>query len=265
SYYHPVESELPSTSHPLLLPSPIVLPHTRASVAMMRAAAPSNYILASRSDTPPSGTPPLLHIPLPTPSPPFLLPSTDCHESSSASTARPTGGFRADYGFVGTLDDEIRRDPRREVGYGITDTWDEMVEDMQGTPAVTDLAGRLDDAKDDRSLMSDQLNMLRSYRRAHARTVRLIKSEARLSREAWVLSMDASDTAHSESQQIPAREPARPEILEEAVHKMAPKRTTRSTPATTTTPTTSVTDEQLKRLIDQGVDDALAARDADRS
>ncbi|GJR06468.1 putative reverse transcriptase domain-containing protein [Tanacetum coccineum] len=46
---------------------------------------------------------------------------------------------------------------------------------------------------------------------------------------------------------------------------MAPKRTTRSTPATTTTPTTSVTDKQLKRLIDQGVADALAARDADRS
>ncbi|GKA36487.1 putative reverse transcriptase domain-containing protein [Tanacetum coccineum] len=46
---------------------------------------------------------------------------------------------------------------------------------------------------------------------------------------------------------------------------MAPKRTTRSTPATTTTPTTFVTDEQLKRLIDQGVVDALAARDAERS
>ncbi|GJY08104.1 reverse transcriptase domain-containing protein [Tanacetum coccineum] len=46
---------------------------------------------------------------------------------------------------------------------------------------------------------------------------------------------------------------------------MTPKRTTRSTPATTTTPTTSVTDEQLKRLVDQGVADALAARDAERS
>ncbi|GJU53057.1 reverse transcriptase domain-containing protein [Tanacetum coccineum] len=46
---------------------------------------------------------------------------------------------------------------------------------------------------------------------------------------------------------------------------MAPKRTTRSTPTTTTIPTTSVTDEQLKRLIDQGVADALAARDADIS
>ncbi|GKG50615.1 hypothetical protein Tco_0521715, partial [Tanacetum coccineum] len=34
----------------------------------------------------------------------------------------PTGGFRADYGFVATLDDEIRRDPKRDIGYGITDT-----------------------------------------------------------------------------------------------------------------------------------------------
>ncbi|GKC70211.1 hypothetical protein Tco_1116094 [Tanacetum coccineum] len=169
--------ESPSTSYPLPLPSPIVLPHTRASVAMMRAAAPSTYILASRSETPPSRTPPsrtppLLLIPLPTPSSPLLLPSTDCRagvsevgESSSAPTARPTREFRRDYGFVATLDDEIRRDPERD---------------------------------DDRSLMSDQLNILRRDRRTHAHTSRLMESEARLSREAWVQSMDASDTTHSE-------------------------------------------------------------------
>ncbi|GKE11442.1 hypothetical protein Tco_1414993, partial [Tanacetum coccineum] len=46
---------------------------------------------------------------------------------------------------------------------------------------------------------------------------------------------------------------------------MAPKRTTRSTPAATATTTTTVTDAQLKELIDQGVANALAARDADRS
>ncbi|GKE36557.1 hypothetical protein Tco_1459962, partial [Tanacetum coccineum] len=45
---------------------------------------------------------------------------------------------------------------------------------------------------------------------------------------------------------------------------MAPKRATRSTPVATTT-TTSVTNAQLKALIDQGVADALAARDAHRS
>ncbi|GKB43194.1 hypothetical protein Tco_0888136 [Tanacetum coccineum] len=40
--------------------------------------------------------------------------------------------------------------------------------------------------------------MLRRDRRAHARTTRIKESEARLSREAWVQSMDVSDTARSE-------------------------------------------------------------------
>nr|GEV79954.1 hypothetical protein [Tanacetum cinerariifolium] len=75
-------------------------------------------------------------------------------ESSSAPTARPTRGFRADYGFVGTLEDNIRRDPERE------------------------------------------LNMLRRDRRDHARTA--TDSEVRLSREAWVQSMNASDIARAE-------------------------------------------------------------------
>ncbi|GKF34001.1 hypothetical protein Tco_0107201, partial [Tanacetum coccineum] len=165
-----LRAEAPSTSHPLPLSSPIVLPCNGASVAMMRVVALSTYILAPRLGIPPSGTPPLLPIPLPTPSPPLLLPSTDhradvrevclpprkrlCFalgpryevgESSSAPTARPTRGFRADYGFVATLDDEIRRDPERDVGYGITDTWDEMLVDMPGAPATdeTELGQRL--------------------------------------------------------------------------------------------------------------------------
>ncbi|GJT96772.1 hypothetical protein Tco_1092290 [Tanacetum coccineum] len=43
---------------------------------------------------------------------------------------------------------------------------------------------------------------------------------------------------------------------------MAPKRTTRANPAATTA-TTSVTNAQVKAMIDQGVTDALAARDAE--
>ncbi|GJR14474.1 hypothetical protein Tco_0797126 [Tanacetum coccineum] len=78
-----LRAESPSTSHPLPLPPSIVLPHTKASMAMMRAVVPSTYILAPRSgilpsETPPSGIPPLQPIPLPTLSPPLLLPSTDC-------------------------------------------------------------------------------------------------------------------------------------------------------------------------------------------
>nr|GEZ93948.1 hypothetical protein [Tanacetum cinerariifolium] len=60
-----LRSESPSISHPLQLPPHIVLPHTRASTVMMRVVAPSTYILAPRLETPPSGTPPLLPIPLP--------------------------------------------------------------------------------------------------------------------------------------------------------------------------------------------------------
>nr|GEY97271.1 putative reverse transcriptase domain-containing protein [Tanacetum cinerariifolium] len=106
-----------------------------------------------------------------------------------------------------------------------------------------EIYGRLDDAQDDRLLMGGQLNMLRRNRRAHAHTARLIESEAILSREAWVQSMDASDTVQNGT-----------------------KRTTRSTPATTTTTTTThVTNSQPKALIDQGVADALATCDADRS
>ncbi|GJT26378.1 hypothetical protein Tco_0906653 [Tanacetum coccineum] len=39
-------AESPSTSHSLPLPSPIILSHTRAPMAMTRAAAPSTYTLA---------------------------------------------------------------------------------------------------------------------------------------------------------------------------------------------------------------------------
>ncbi|GKE86123.1 hypothetical protein Tco_1559865, partial [Tanacetum coccineum] len=35
----------------------------------------------------------------------------------------PTGGHRADYGFIGTTDTEIRRQRAEEVGYGIRDVW----------------------------------------------------------------------------------------------------------------------------------------------
>nr|GFC96059.1 hypothetical protein [Tanacetum cinerariifolium] len=57
-----------------------------------------------------------------------LGPRYEVGESSSAAAARPVGGFRADYGFVTTVDREIMRDPEREVGYGITDSWDEITE-----------------------------------------------------------------------------------------------------------------------------------------
>nr|GFC75950.1 hypothetical protein [Tanacetum cinerariifolium] len=40
-----------------------------------------------------------------------LGPRYEVGESSSAAATRPAGGFRADYGFVATVDREIMRDP----------------------------------------------------------------------------------------------------------------------------------------------------------
>ncbi|GJR25767.1 hypothetical protein Tco_1101999 [Tanacetum coccineum] len=148
--------EAPSTSHSLPLPPPIILSHTR-------------------SDAPSSGTPPLLPMPLPTSSPPLHLLST-----VEQIDPRPPEGFRVDYGFVATIDREIMRDLKRDVGYRITDTWDEMLVDMPGAPTIDDtelgrqmtefttrvrqdtneIYTRLDDEQTERQLMAGRLNML---------------------------------------------------------------------------------------------------------
>ncbi|GKA11522.1 hypothetical protein Tco_0691068 [Tanacetum coccineum] len=221
-------------------PSPIRSLGYRAAMIRMRAEAastshslplPPPFILSpTRSDAPSSGIPPPLPISVPTSSPPLLLPSAsrredrpevtlpprkrlgialgpgyEVGESSSAAAARPAGGLRADYGFVATMDREIRRDPEREVGYGITDSWDEIVETLQGAPVSTDtelgrhmtafetrvrqdtdeIYTRLDDEQSQRQLLAGRLNMLFRDRRAHAYTRHQMETEARLSREAW--------------------------------------------------------------------------------
>ncbi|GKB38316.1 hypothetical protein Tco_0883258 [Tanacetum coccineum] len=99
--------------------------------------------------------------------------------------------FRTDYGFVGTLDVEIRRDPNREIGYEITNVWEDPDKIAEEIP-TTDVA---------------ELGQRNKFS----------------SREAWVQSMDASDMARSEtqmvaleSQQRPVRDPTHPDVPEEA-------------------------------------------------
>nr|GEX35777.1 reverse transcriptase domain-containing protein [Tanacetum cinerariifolium] len=136
-------------SSPPLPTSPSYPLGYRAAMIWLRVETQSTYHPLP-SITPPSGTPPFLPIPLPTSSPPFLLPSTSHRadvpevtlpprkrlciargmrykvgESSFAPTARPTGGFRADYGFVTTLDDEIRLDLERSPRSILT--WEDLV------------------------------------------------------------------------------------------------------------------------------------------
>nr|GFB57688.1 hypothetical protein [Tanacetum cinerariifolium] len=107
---------------------------------------------------------------------------------------------------------------QREVGYGITDSWDEIMETLQGAPVSinTELGGyvrefetrvrqdtdeiymRLDDEQTERQLLAGRLNMLFRDRCAHVYTRQLIETEARMSREAWVRAPYASDLVHGE-------------------------------------------------------------------
>ncbi|GKC37466.1 hypothetical protein Tco_1049850 [Tanacetum coccineum] len=177
-----MRDEAASTSHSLPLPPPIILSHTRP-------------------DAPSLGTPHL-----------HLL-STDRRADRPEVTLPP----RKRLGIV-LGPREIMRDLERDVGYRITDTWDEMLVDMPGAPATDDtemgrrmtefttrvrqdtyeIYTRLDDEQSERQLMAGRLNMLYRDRRAHARTARLMEAEAKMSREAWGRSMDASDLARAE-------------------------------------------------------------------
>nr|GFB21748.1 hypothetical protein [Tanacetum cinerariifolium] len=88
-------------------------------MVLMRYAAPSIFILAPLSRTPPIGTPPLLPIRLPTSSfpLPLLLPSTSCREGipeanmplwKKARFTTPTGRYKVGESSVAAAARQIR-------------------------------------------------------------------------------------------------------------------------------------------------------------
>ncbi|GJV38690.1 hypothetical protein Tco_1411167 [Tanacetum coccineum] len=190
-----MRAEAAATSHSLPLPPPFILSPTRPDAPPpMPTSAPTSFPpLLLPSDRPEVNLPPRMGLGL------ALGPGYEVGESSAAAAARPAGGFRADYGFVATMDRQVRRDPERYVGYGITDSWDEIVETLQGAPVSTDtdeIYTRLDDEQGQRQLLAGRVNMLFRDRRTHAHTRQLMETEAGMSREAWGRAMDASDLAH---------------------------------------------------------------------
>ncbi|GKE84792.1 hypothetical protein Tco_1558534, partial [Tanacetum coccineum] len=153
-------SPLPIVPHPYGGPNHVrAPPGFRAAMGRLRASSPSTHHPLHPS--PPLPPPPSsLHLPphvptsLPLPSSPlpplpaslFIPPPVDRREDipeaelpprkrlcltaltsryevgeSSTAAPRPTGGHRADYGFIGTIDAKIRRQRAEEVGYGIRD------------------------------------------------------------------------------------------------------------------------------------------------
>ncbi|GKB24424.1 hypothetical protein Tco_0863825 [Tanacetum coccineum] len=92
----PASSGEPSTSHPLPLPT----------------SSPPLQLLSSdhRTDRPEITLPPRKRLGI------DLGPRYEIGESSAVATTRPIGGRRADYGFVDTMDTEIRRLNRSQGG-----------------------------------------------------------------------------------------------------------------------------------------------------
>ncbi|GJS36401.1 hypothetical protein Tco_0534783 [Tanacetum coccineum] len=118
-----MRAEAAATSHSLPLPPPFILSPTRPDAPPpMPTLAPTSLPLlllpsASRGEDRPK-----VNLPLRERVGIALGPRYEVGESFAAVAARPAGDLRANYGFVATMDKEIRCDPERYVGYGITDS-----------------------------------------------------------------------------------------------------------------------------------------------
>ncbi|GJS20366.1 hypothetical protein Tco_0448998 [Tanacetum coccineum] len=198
---------LPVSSPPLPLPSPPTTSPTydeaplgyRATGIWMRAASPPLLVPSTSHKTgiPEAEMPPRKKACFTTAF------GFDVGESSSAATARQPGP---------TLEADLRRDRVRGMGYGIIDTWDEIVKAMQEIASttlegvnqrVTELATtvrhdtfkfyvRFKDAQDNRAFLRARVNTLFRDRLYYRHTTMLLDREATYARRAWTGSEDRS-------------------------------------------------------------------------
>nr|GEU73075.1 retrotransposon protein, putative, Ty3-gypsy subclass [Tanacetum cinerariifolium] len=149
------------------------------------------------------------------------------YEIEESSTASPIRGRGIDYGFVNTLDAEVRRRGVGEVGYRIRDTWVDPTEVVPEIAHMTlrevntrvielaelhkhdtqDLYALLEDAQDSRTCISQRvtmdsqwLDLLMEDRTAHQETILIVEEEAYAAREAWAHSIGLSQGVHSKLQ-----------------------------------------------------------------
>ncbi|GKE56581.1 hypothetical protein Tco_1495766 [Tanacetum coccineum] len=208
-------------------------------------------------------------------SPPLLLPftshRTDIPEADTLALGLKIGGSSAAGAARqpgATLEANLRRDRVMETSYGITNTWDEIVEAMlevalttlEGVnQRVTELATivrqeneefqvRLEDAQDDRAYLRARVNTLFRDRPYHHHTAMILDIEAMYARIAWIGSKDRSAAIEAHVRTLEGQE------------KNCKGITSHNHPNST-----PVTDAQLRTLIERGVAVVLAERDADRS
>ncbi|GJY74743.1 reverse transcriptase domain, reverse transcriptase zinc-binding domain protein [Tanacetum coccineum] len=107
---------LPLSSLHLPPPIPTSLPLPSSPLPPLPASLFIPPPVDRREDTPEAELPPRKRLCLTA-----LISRYEVEESSTASP-RPAGGHGIDYGFIGTLDAETKRQRAEEVGYGIRDT-----------------------------------------------------------------------------------------------------------------------------------------------
>ncbi|GKE04427.1 hypothetical protein Tco_1396445 [Tanacetum coccineum] len=210
-------------------PSISLPPREEVERLLALTTLPPSLLTPLSSPLPHIPSAPLLPIPAPISSPPILLPSTDRREdrpefclppwkrlcstkgpryevgeSSSIAAARPTGGRRADYGFVDTMDTEIKRQKAKEVGYGIRDVWVDPREAVEEVALMTlegvntrvtelaavqeqdtqDIYAVIEDTQDRQTQIYQRVKTLVDNSQYHYETAQLLDQEALVSREA---------------------------------------------------------------------------------
>ncbi|GKE39480.1 hypothetical protein Tco_1462885, partial [Tanacetum coccineum] len=131
------------------------------------------------SDTPEAELPPSNRLCLTAPAPRYEV------GESSTIAPRPTGGHGVDYGFIDTMDTEVRRQRAEEVDYGVRDVWVDPTEAVEEV-APTTLEG-----------VNDRLTELAAMQEQDTQD---IYAEALVSREAWAHSIRLSTAVYYELQ-----------------------------------------------------------------
>nr|GFA06998.1 hypothetical protein [Tanacetum cinerariifolium] len=118
-------------------------------------------------------------------------PGYEAEESSVAAAVRPMEGCRADYGFVDSVEAEIRRQRVEDIGYGIRDTWIDP-RDVAEEEALTTLEGV--------NTRVTELAAVQEHDTQNIYEMMDDTQEARCAREAWAHSIGLGSAVHFELQ-----------------------------------------------------------------
>ncbi|GJQ90898.1 hypothetical protein Tco_0002037 [Tanacetum coccineum] len=165
-------SPLPRLPHPYGSPNHVrAPPGFRAAMGRLRASSPIPPPIPAALPLPSPPLPPLPSSPLPPLPDTLFIPPVDRREDIPEAKLPPRK--RVDYGFVGTLDAEAKRQRDEAVGYGIRDTWD-----------THDIYVVIEDTQDRQTQIHQTVEALVDDRQYHYKTTRLLDQEALVSREA---------------------------------------------------------------------------------